>query len=61
MKAVLRIFFAWRRFFFFIGCNPLLHTVMLNHAELTGPCIRTRPSPIRILPPLVPIRVRVWY
>ena len=33
MKAVLRGFSAWRRFFFFIGCNPLLHTVILNHVD----------------------------
>jgi hypothetical protein len=32
MRAVQRVFLAWRRFFFFIGCNPNLHTVILNTA-----------------------------
>jgi hypothetical protein len=32
MKAVRRIFIAWRRFFFALGCINL-HTVILNFAD----------------------------
>jgi hypothetical protein len=33
MKAVQRTLLAWRRFFFVFGCNPGLHTVILNSAD----------------------------
>jgi hypothetical protein len=33
MKAVQRIFFAWRRLFFALGCNNDLRTVILNFAD----------------------------
>jgi hypothetical protein len=33
MKAVQRTLLAWRRFFFVFGCNPSLHTVILNTAD----------------------------
>jgi hypothetical protein len=33
MKAVQRTWFAWRRFFLVFGCNPRLHTVILNTAD----------------------------
>jgi hypothetical protein len=32
MKAVLRGYSAWRRFFFFIGCNSSCAPVILNQA-----------------------------
>jgi hypothetical protein len=45
MKAVQRIFCAWRRFFFVLGCNNL-HTVILNYADSDW-----RSPTDRILPP----------
>jgi hypothetical protein len=33
MKAVQRTLLAWRRFFFIPGCNPPLHTVIVNSAD----------------------------
>jgi hypothetical protein len=46
MKAVRRIFCAWRRFFFALGCNHDLHTVILNYADSDW-----RSPTDRILPP----------
>jgi hypothetical protein len=46
MKAVQRIFCAWRRFFFALGCNHDLHTVILNYADSAW-----RSPTDRILPP----------
>jgi hypothetical protein len=46
MKAVRRIFIAWRRFFFAPGCNNDLHTVILNYADSAW-----RSPTDRILPP----------
>jgi hypothetical protein len=46
MKAVRRIFPAWRRFFFALGCNQHLHTVILNYADSDW-----RSPTDRILPP----------
>jgi hypothetical protein len=46
MKAVRRIFCAWRRFFFIPGCNDVLHTVILNFADSAW-----RSPTDRILPP----------
>jgi len=45
MKAVRRIFIAWRRFFFALGCINL-HTVILNFADSAW-----RSPTDRILPP----------
>jgi hypothetical protein len=46
MKAVRRVFLAWRRFFFVLGCNQHLHTVILNYADSAW-----RSPTDRILPP----------
>jgi hypothetical protein len=46
MKAVRRIYCAWRRFFFVLGCNNDLHSVILNFADSAW-----RSPTDRILPP----------
>ncbi|VXB99823.1 hypothetical protein MASSI9I_50884 [Massilia sp. 9I] len=45
MKAVQRMFSAWRRFFFVLGCNKLAH----RHFELRGQRLATshaHPHPV---------------
>jgi hypothetical protein len=45
MEAVQRIFLAWRRFLFALGCNNL-HTVILKYADSAwrSPISRSHPA-----------------